>query len=229
MGLQAAQSIVQYVVDTFKSDNNFTGVFQETVHNVNLPENSQTFYAAAPYLVPMILFAIGALTSTQSVVSDIPKDRMVLTPTNKKEMFAAKFMANFTLMMMNGFLMMIVSVFVNLQIRSTWGDFLLIVILITANAVSVGQLISAISRTPLAAFQYFVFFFLFQVIALFFLQDPNILNYIPVHNGYVLMLDVVLRGQNYWSVRSNIFNIVLETIIIYAIGYIVFRQQKNLL
>ena len=229
MNLQAAQGVVQDVVDEFQTNNNFTGVFVENDSYVNYPTQAQTFYAAAPILIPLMLFGLGALTTTQCVVSDIPKDRMVLTPTNKREMLAAKFMANFGIMVMLGLLFMTTTAIVGLQILSSWWEFFLVVILLAMNAVSVGILISTISRTPLAAFQYFIFVFLFQTIVVFFVQDPNITALIPTHNGYEMVMNVILRGQSFWSIRQNLENLLIETALFYTVAYYIFKQQKNLL
>ena len=154
---------------------------------------------------------------------------MVLTPTNKREMLAAKFMANFGIMVMLGLLFMTTTAIVGLQILSSWWEFFLVVILLAMNAVSVGILISTISRTPLAAFQYFIFVFLFQTIVVFFVQDPNITALIPTHNGYEMVMNVILRGQSFWSIRQNLENLLIETALFYTVAYYIFKQQKNLL
>ena len=227
--LQTAQVVVDEVIQEFRIENNFTGVFQTEKHNVNLPKQSQTYFAAAPFFVPLIIFGIGCLVSTQSIVSDIPKDRMVLTPTNKREMMAAKVTGNFLVMMILSLIILASSAIAQLQIRSTWWEFLLVCAILSLNAVLFGVALSAISKTPLAAFQFFIFLFLFQAVILLFVEDPIILNLMPIYGGNILILNVVLRGQSLWSVRENILYIVYESIAIYMGAYYVFKAQKTML
>ncbi len=229
MRLQSSQEIIDFVITTYKNSNNFTGVFKTVKEDVGLPERAVIFFAAAPYLIPLIIFGIGALTSTQCIVADVPKDRMVLTPTNKREMLAAKVTANLILMQLLGLIFMGTSALVGLQLRGTYFDYFIVLLLLALNAVIVGAMISAISSTPLSAFQYFIFMFIFQTIVLFFVQDPTLTNLMPIQNGYILVMSVLLRGQNWWSVRDTLWNLIAETIIIYLFAYLAFKKQKNML
>jgi len=229
MRLQSSQEIIDFVITTYKNSNNFTGVFKTVKEDVGLPERAVIFFAAAPYLIPLIIFGIGALTSTQCIVADVPKDRMVLTPTNKREMLAAKVTANLILMQLLGLIFMGTSALVGLQLRGTYFDYFIVLLLLALNAVIVGAMISAISSTPLSAFQYFIFMFIFQTIVLFFVQDPTLTNLMPIQNGYILVMSVLLRGQNWWSVRDTLWNLIAETIIIYLLAYLAFKKQKNML
>ncbi len=228
--LQSTQLIVNTVIDAFREDNGFKGVFKIDTTNVNLPEGrSQTFFAAAPYLIPLVLFGIGALISTQSIVSDVPKDRMVLTPTNKYEMMAAKVTGNFLVMSTVSLIILITSAAVGLDIKVSWFIYYLCMEAIVLNGVLFGVSLSAISKTPLAAFQYFIFIFLFMAIAVLFIGDQEILNLIPLYNGGELVMNVVLRGQSLWSVRRALRNMLLESLALYVFAFIVFKRQKTML
>lgn len=229
LGLEKAQAVVDRVIQNFRIKNNFTGVFNVQKTNVNLPEKAHLYFAAAPFFIPSILFAIGCLTSTQAIVSDIPKDRMVLTPTNKKEMMAAKVTANQIIMLLLSLMIIIISAIVGLEIRSTWFEFFLVCFIISLNAVLFGVAISAISPTPLSAFQYFIFLLLFQVIMIVFIEDLLLLAMLPVYNSQILILNVVLRGQSIWSVREYLLNLIYESLIIYIGAYFVFKHQKTML
>jgi len=182
---QASQMLVDSIINEFKSEpqNNFHGVFNIEEHNVNLYEENQIFYASMSLLIPLVLFCLGCLISSQSIVSDIPKDRMVLTPTNKFEMMAAKVTANFVVQ--SGVVLILVgSCFViPLQIGSTWGEFILICAILSLNSVLLGVGISAIAKTSLSAFQFYIFLVIFQFVAFYFVVDPTILNLLPIYNG----------------------------------------------
>ena len=100
---------------------------------------------------------------------------------------------------------------------------------IVLNGVLFGVSLSAISKTPLAAFQYFIFIFLFMAIAVLFIGDQEILNLIPLYNGGELVMNVVLRGQSLWSVRRALRNMLLESLALYVFAFIVFKRQKTML
>ncbi|MHA1775690.1 MAG: hypothetical protein DRO88_04090 [Promethearchaeia archaeon] len=227
--LQATQKIVDSIIQEFKQDNDFTGVFKVDKELVNVPEKNQIFFAAAPYIIPLVIFGIGSLTSSQCIVSDIPKDRMVLTPTNKGEMMAAKVSANIIIQMGVIIIFLITSALVELQIMTTYITYFIVLLLMVINSILVGVAISAISKTALAAYQYFIFIFIFQIVAILFIENPFILMTLPLYNGYQLILQIVLRGQSFWSIRMNILSMAIESVVIYLIGYIVFRIQKTML
>jgi len=228
---QASQMLVESVLNDFKSDpnNNFNGVFNIEEININLYEENQIFYASISTLIPLLLFSIGCLISSQSIVSDIPKDRMVLTPTNKFEMMAAKVTANF-LIQIGVVLILVGSCFViPLHIGSSWGEFLFIGAILSLNSVLLGVALSAIAKTPLSAFQLYIFLLIFQFVALFFVEDPAILNLLPIYNGNELITQVVLRGDSLWSARIFLQNIIFETGIVYFLSFTFFKIQKTML
>ena len=228
---QASQLLVESIINEFKSEpeNNFHGVFNIEEHNVNLYEENQIFYASISLLIPLLLFCIGCLISSQSIVSDIPKDRMVLTPTNKFEMMAAKVTANF-LIQFGVVLILVGSCFIiPLNIGSSWGEFLLIGAILSLNSVLLGVALSAIAKTPLSAFQLYIFLLIFQFVALFFVEDPAILNLLPIYNGNELITQVVLRGDSLWSARLFLQNLIIETAIVYFLSFTFFKFQKTML
>lgn len=227
--IQPVQALVDDLIYEFKQENGFTGVFNSVKYNENLPEKNQILFIAAPFLFPLVCFGIGCLTATQCVVDDIPKDRMVLTPTNKMEMLLAKVMGNQFIVTILILIMMTFSILNSLKYRSTTFEFFLVLFIIALNAVILGVLISTIADTPLAALQYFIFMFLFQAIILLFIEDPLILAWMPIQNGADMFMKVVLRGQSLWSVRTEIGNLSYQSIILYAITYIVFKKRPNLL
>ncbi|MHA1585572.1 MAG: ABC transporter permease [Promethearchaeota archaeon] len=227
--LQSMQILIDAVIEEFKQDNGFTGVFNVNKIQLNVPEKAQAFFASLPFILPLVIFGIGCLTATQSIVNDIPKDRMVLTPTNKGEMIAAKVTANILLQLIVALIFIIGGAISGLKIRSSYIEYFIILFFMVLNAVVFGVMISAMAKTPLSALQFFIFFFIFQTIGIFYISNPIILNLLPMYNNSVLILRIVLRGQSFWSVRQNILYLLAETAVIYIIAYLFFKKQKNLL
>ncbi len=86
--LQNTQALVASLVNEFKYTHEFTGVFNVQYYREGLPEKGRLIFLGSSIFFPLCMFAIAALIACQTIVSDIPKDRMVLTPTNKYEILA---------------------------------------------------------------------------------------------------------------------------------------------
>jgi hypothetical protein len=229
MQLMKVQEVVDEVVSVFKERNSFDGVFNVEEVFENLPERNTVLFGATPFFFPMILFGVCSLTATQSIVSDVPKDRMVLTPTNKWELMTAKVLANQVLATALIAVLVFTSLALGLEVRCGLFDLFIVFGLASFNAILIGVAISAISKTPLSALQYFIFMFLFQAIILLFVEDPFLLALMPLHNSVDMTMKIVMRGQNYWTVRHEAFNILAECLFIYFIAFIYFKRQKTLL
>ncbi|MHA1720641.1 MAG: hypothetical protein ACTSXK_14055, partial [Promethearchaeota archaeon] len=116
-----------------------------------------------------------------------------------------------------------------LHIGSTWWEFILICIILSLNSVLLGVGISAIAKTALSAFQFYIFLVIFQFVGFYFIVDPTILSLLPIYNGNELIIQVVLRGGSFWSARKFLLNIIIETVIVYFISFIFFKTQKTML
>jgi len=233
MALQDSQGVIDTLIEEFKQIHGFTGVFNTKYIEEGVPDDpgAKTLFLSTPIFFPMILFSLGALTATQSIVSDIPKDRMVLTPTNKFEMLFAKTAALQFIMSLLIIMTIIMSLNFGLIIRGSIVIFFSILFLIALSGVIWGLLVSALADVPLNALQYFIFLFLFQIIVLFFLQDPMILNWIPIHVGRKILMNVVLRGESPFIAANFLYirYIVAEIIILYVATQIAFNRRKTML
>lgn len=227
--LQAAQGIIDAIIEDFKEEYNFTGVFDYDITRANLPETARTLFLGAPIFFPMVLFSIAALTGAQLIVSDIPKDRMSLTPANKFEICVGKLLGLQTLMVMLIIIILTLSSLMGLVIRGSQFDFFWILFVIALSGVAFGIFISAVARVPLEALQLFIFAFIFQIIGVLFVQDENILRFLPMFDGYQIIISVVLRGQSPLSVPVYYFYLYIECFLLFFGGYFLYRRKKALL
>ncbi|GAB4317855.1 MAG: hypothetical protein Kow0069_20730 [Promethearchaeota archaeon] len=228
-GLQASQSVIAALVDEFKQTNGFTGVFNLSMIEANVPETGKGLFQVSPFFFPFVLFAIGALTSAQSIVSDVPKDRMVLTPASKFEVTMAKFLANQTLMSMLIAIMITMSVGFGLRIRGDYASYFFFLFLIAANGVLMGLTLSSFASTPLAALQLYIFMFLFQTIIVLFVPNEEVLQWIPVHVGAKVLTNVTLRGEPMSWYANYIGYMLVEAFILFFLTYVRFEKRRGLL
>lgn len=227
--IQTAQEVIDSMVNEFKQDKGFTGVFNADFQREGVPDQGELLFLASPIFFPMILFSIGCLTATQSIVSDVPKDRMVLTPTNKYEMLAAKTSALQIIMSVLIIVTMVLSMGFGLLIRGSIIGYFFMLFVIALAGVVWGMLVSAMAKVPLNAFQYFIFLFLFQTIILLFVESGFILRLIPIYNGQALLLNVTLRGEPLaWNIQY-MTDTLLEVAVLYGITQLLFNRQQNML
>lgn len=229
MLLSSSQSIIDLMIDDFKEEYNFTGVFNYEITRANVPETGKQLFCGAPLFFPMVLFSIASLTGAQLIVSDIPKDRMSLTPANKLEIILGKLFSLQFLMIILIIPMLILSFFLGLRIRGSILDFFWILFLNALLGVIFGLFMSCLAKEPLEALQFFIFFFVFQIIAVLFVQDENILKFLPLYNGYMLVITVALRGQSPLSVSIYYLYQYAECIFVFIGAYLIYRQKKVLL
>jgi hypothetical protein len=227
--LQASQSIIDTIIEDFKEENNFTGVFNYEITRENIPETGTQLFSGIPLFFPLVLFAIPSLAGAQLIVSDIPKDRMTLTPANKFEVVLSKLFSLQTLMVLLIIIVLILSYFLGLQIRGSIFDFFWILFICALSGVIFGLFMSSLAREPLEGLQLFIFIFLFQVIAVLFVQNEIILSLLPLSNTNHLIVSVALRGQSPLSELIYYLIQYAECIFLFFGAYLIYKHRKALL
>ncbi len=228
-GFQASQAIIDVIIEDFKEENNFTGVFDYEITRANIPETGRQLFSGVSLFFPMVIFAIASLTGAQLIVSDIPKDRLALTPANKFEIILSKLISLQTLMTSLILILLILSYFLGLQIRGSVFDFFWILFLCALLGIIYGLFMSSIAREPLEALQLFIFVFLFQIIAVLFVQNELILSLLPLANTSLLIVSIALRGQSPLSEYIYYLIQFSECIIFFLAAYIFYKRKKVLL
>ncbi len=229
--LQKAQGVVEDIQLETKSRFSLTGVFDQQITEVGMPDYAQTLFQVAPIFFPLTIFAIAALTTAQSIVADVPKDRMLLTPANRFEVVASKLIANEIMISCQAAILTSLS-YGLVGLTTKGSPFLLFGILafIGLAGISLGLAISALVKTPLSALQLFIFIFLFQMIIMLFLQDPIILSIFPMYNGLEMTMNLVMRGEDFLvsGILPTLY-VILWIMGFYILTLVVFYRRKPLL
>ncbi len=229
--LQKAQGIVEDIQLETKARFNLNGVFEQQITEVGLPERAQTLFQVAPLFFPLTIFAIAALTTAQSIVADIPKDRMLLTPANRFEVVTSKLIANEILICGQAGILTGLS-YGMVGLTTIGSPFLLFGILafIGLAGICLGLAISALVKTPLSALQLFIFIFLFQMIIMLFLTDPTILSIFPMYNGLEMTMNLVMRGEDFLvsGILPTLY-VGIWIVVFFILTLVVFYRRKPLL
>jgi len=221
-----AQAKIDIIIQEYKDTFGIHGIFNPEVVKYLRPEGASLLFDIAPFFFPWTLFSIGTLIACQVIVSDIPKHRMALTPTNKFEIAFAKVAGIQVLLSVVALEFILLSLTFGIVIRGGLLTFFFVLWIVSLSGVTVGFMLSAFAKTPLAALQFFIFFFLLQAIVIYFIPWEELLYIFPVYNGQILMLDAVIRGVS--MINLNLISIILFTMVTFLIGYAKYYRLQTL-
>ncbi len=127
---------------------------------------------------------------------------------------------------------MILSISFGLEIRGGKGRFFtyfFILFMVALSGVVWGLFMSVIAKVPLNALQFFIFLFLFWVIAGFFVENPVILALSPLDNGEKLLMNICMRGESIWWNMKYFGYLGLQIGVLYLLSQLIFIRKKTML
>jgi hypothetical protein len=228
-------SLIDEVVEIFKNRYEFNGAIDIQREVVNLPEKAATLFSMCAYFFPILAFAMPILIQSQILINDVPKDRMVLTPANKREILSSKLIAGSILCSISAIEIALFSILVGLEVKSGFFIFFLIMETCVLTSVAMGMFISSISETSLAGFQFSLLAFLVQEIMILFVSpDSILLSFFPIFSTQELIDRVVLKGENLMAVTNSIgipFILVMaiEWLVSVVLAAIIFNRRKSVI
>lgn len=163
---------------------------------------SQVLNYALSLILPLIIIGTTMNLSCLSIVSEGPLPRMLITPTTKREIVVSKFIANFVIMVFQAIEIFAVTALFGLYVLGSLFDFFITLNLIGLSGISIGLMISSISKTEQQANQLYLMFFI--MIMMFSGEFINVdglpavmqifINILPLGHGVPLVVDVNLKG-----------------------------------
>lgn len=147
-----------------------------------------------PVLISMILFECMNMVASQSIISDDPLKRMLLSPVRKREVVISKFLAYAFL----GAILAFVSIFIlwfffNAPFANFFNTYL-----VSLNAAlfgaSFGILFSCLSTSRLQAAQMSIFIFVLQFMLVLFLRLDVLVDFMPMEIVRASFVSVAFRN-----------------------------------
>jgi ABC-2 type transport system permease protein len=212
---------------------NFTVAFHNFEYDVPEWKNQVLNYAVA-IVIPLIIIGTTMNLTSLAIVSEDPLPRLALTPSGKRELLFAKFIAYSIIMIVQATEIFAVINIFGLYVRGLDNlfPFYLGLILIGATGITLGIAISAIARNPKQANQLFITAFI--VITLFsdtFLpitRIPAIFQFIagllPLAYATPLLIEIQLRGLILNG--NNVLMLLALSVVYYLIAFIAFHLRK---
>ena len=230
--LQSVESFLDESTTKFEDTFNLQGAIDQNITYVNVPERATKLFQVSPLFFPIVIFSMCCLVNSQSIIGDIPKDRMVLTPTSKKEILLGKILGS---VIINSFMVAALwglSLGLGMETRGDISTYFFILWTCSLAGTSIGLLISAASKTSLAAFQLFILSFISQVILLLFIEEKYILMFFPIWSTMRLMTEVILQGAPLLSsgfIIPYIFLLWGEFLIFSLLAYLIYKTKRSLI
>ncbi|MHA1732827.1 MAG: ABC transporter permease [Promethearchaeota archaeon] len=201
--VQDVESLIDEITSVYSEEFNFTGAIHQVTTVENVPEKATRLFQVMPFFFPIVIFSITMLVNSQSLVSDIPKDRITLSPAKKDEIVVGKLLGAQVINTLMVVVLFGASLGFGLRIRGSLGSYFLVMWLVALVGTATGLALSSLANTSLAAFQLFILVFLLQMTLLFFIQDKNVLQFFAIYAGREMLEKIVLRGQSFASPRNS--------------------------
>jgi ABC-type Na+ efflux pump permease subunit len=182
---------------------------------------------AAPMFVGIVLFACMNLVCTQSIVGDVPLQRLLTTPVYRSEVITGKIISYGIVAIFQILVTMALLIVFGVTFRCLIFDMFLMLLLNSLAGISIGMLISAVSKTRLQAAQSFLLVFFVLMIFMAQVRNPLILPFIPVEQCRSAFGILAFRGGTLGDILPQIMNMVLTIVVFYVATLVYIRKFKK--
>ncbi|MHA1721043.1 MAG: hypothetical protein DRO88_10705 [Promethearchaeia archaeon] len=232
--LQDVIGVIDDIVANFQDKFDFHGAINLKTSTVNFSEKGQYLKQVTPFFFPLIGFAMTLLIETQTFVSDIPKDRMILTPAKKGEIVLSKFFGGIAVNSVVAVILVFLPLALGMEIQNSILIFFLVFESAVIIATTIGLFFSSISNTTLAGFQYALVIIIVQEILMLFINNNIFLSIFPLYSIQEIYRLSVIQGIPLFS-TTNLLGIPYmliiwaESAISLIFTYIVYKKKRSVI
>lgn len=232
--LQDVIGVIDDIVANFQDKFDFHGAINLKTSTVNFSEKGQYLKQVTPFFFPLIGFAMTLLIETQTFVSDIPKDRMILTPAKKGEIVLSKFFGGIAVNSVVAVILVFLPLALGMEIQNSILIFFLVFESAVIIATTIGLFFSSISNTTLAGFQYALVIIIVQEILMLFINNDIFLSIFPLYSIQEIYRLSVIQGIPLFS-TTNLLGIPYmliiwaESAISLIFTYIVYKKKRSVI
>ena len=209
---------------------NFTIMVPHLEFGVPSWESQLLNYSLALVLPMMIIGTTMNLTSL-TIVSEAPLPRMLITPTEKKDIILSKLIANTIIMILQATEIFVMTSFFGLYSLGSLFNFYLVLVMIGFSGITIGLFISAISPTEQGANQMYMMLFIIIIIFSGTVLPPESLgsarflsDVLPLSHASVLITDITLRGLS--LNLEHTLSLLLISVVFLLSAYIAYKFKK---
>ncbi len=209
---------------------NFTIMVPHLEFGVPSWESQLLNYTLALVLPMMIIGTTMNLTSL-TIVSEAPLPRMLITPTEKRDVILSKLIANAIIMILQATEIFVLTSFFGLYSLGSLFNFYLVLLMIGFSGITIGLFISAISPTEQGANQMYMMLFIIIIIFSGTVLPPESLgsarflsDMLPLSHASVLITDITLRGLS--LNLEHTLSLLLISFVFLLSAYIAYKFKK---
>lgn len=204
------------------------------IHDQIFPISYQKYAAqsslfnAGPFIFSILIFGSGLLLASQCIVGDEPLRRTLLTPAGKLEVIFAKTLAYSAVHAVQIQLLMFIAMFFfQLPVYGSFYVPFIILFLVALTGVMMGMFISVIAKTRLQANQMFLLVFVLFILALLFIAQPAINNWMPMYQGMNGFDSYAYKGFSFSMKPWPVFALFTESALFLGLTIITFHFKKT--
>jgi ABC-2 type transport system permease protein len=191
--------------------------------------NDSPLFSAGPFIFAILIFGTGLLLSSQCIVGDEPLRRTLLTPAGKLEVLVAKCAAYTSIAAIQVQLQLLVAmIFFRMVIYGNYLWTFGIMMLMAFTGITLGMFVSVVSKTRLQANQLFLMVFILMLLALIFITQPAITNWLPMYQGVDGFNSTAYKGFSFFQHPWPFISLGTESLAFIAITIIGFHFKKTI-
>lgn len=230
--MQDVLRVIDTAVALFKEQYGFSGAIQNNFHLVNVPDKAPALTNMSPFFFPLLVMAPPVLITSQCLIGDRPKDRMILTPAKKGEVISAKFLGGVAVNSLLAVVMTVSSLAFGMD-TAVPGIMLFIALeLNVIISVAFGIFLSSISKTTLQGFQYAILIVIVQELLMLFIKNDLFLSFFPLYSMQEMYRVGVMKTGNILGLTNSIgipflFYWLFECTLFVILGYLFYKRTKG--
>ncbi|MHA1784381.1 MAG: ABC transporter permease [Candidatus Helarchaeota archaeon] len=189
--------------------------------------SSSSLFLTAAAVIGIAIFGSTLMTSSQSVVGDVPLKRVLLTPARKTEVLLAKLCAYLVIGFVQILILLFISWFIyGLPTRGSVSVLILLLFSLAFAGISLGLFISVISTSRLQASQYFLLAFIMMFILTYFVSSDFFGKILPLPLASAGFNDVCFKAYDVGALY-NTFSIFLFGLVSLGLAFLAFYIRKH--
>ncbi len=233
--IQTILNKIQEALDTFAQDNNLTPFYVDYVIQEDaIPARfNADFNNNMNLILPFIMVGITLVLTILVVVQEKPVPRLLLTPMNKAEILASKYIAYTVLLFVQSTTVLAASMGSGLYIRGRPIDLWGALMMIGFSGISIGMFISSLCKTKTEANQlFFAFFIILFLLSGIFIPIEGmpapiraIAEALPLAHGAPLIDSITTKGLSLWSTEFLALGLISAAFIV--LSFIAMARRRT--
>ncbi len=228
--VEAVGTITAVLEITFIAFKLYHGLFRDEIYPVPYSkfEANSPLFKSGPLIFSILIFGSGVLLASQAIVGDEPLRRTLLTPAGKLEVVIAKTMAYSAIHAVQvQALLFVAMIFFYLPVYGEYYISFTVLFLVAFCGAMIGMFISTISKTRLQANQMFLLVFILCLLALIFIPNPQVNDWMPMYQGVNGFVSAAFKGFDFSLKPWPVFSLGILSAAFFVLTNVAFYFKKT--